>query len=41
MQCAALVAVGILLIIQSVVATHVGIETGHAAEQAASYDTRE
>ena len=39
-QWAALVTVGIVLIIQSVVATHVGIEAGHATEQGASYDAQ-
>ena len=37
---AALATLAILLIIQSVIATRVGIETGHATEQAASYDAR-
>jgi hypothetical protein len=39
-QWAAVVTVGILLIIQSVIATRVGIETGRATEQAASYNAQ-
>ena len=40
MQWAALVAVGIVLIIQLVVASHVGIEAGRATERAESYDAQ-
>ena len=40
MQWAALVTVGVILIVQAVVATQVGIESGRATERAASYDAQ-